>query len=56
VTVLDSVPDIELLEYLPEFLDGLFKMLSDNEQVQAIHISLCPSRHAGSSPRSSLDG
>jgi vacuole morphology and inheritance protein 14 len=33
VTVLDSVPDIELLEYLPEFLDGLFKMLSDNEQV-----------------------
>lgn len=33
MTVLDSVPDIELLEYLPEFLDGLFKMLSDNEQV-----------------------
>jgi vacuole morphology and inheritance protein 14 len=31
ITVLDSVPDIELLEYLPEFLDGLFKMLSDNE-------------------------
>ncbi|ELR18739.1 uncharacterized protein ACA1_040440 [Acanthamoeba castellanii str. Neff] len=25
-------PRLELLEYLPEFLDGLFKMLSDNEQ------------------------
>eukprot|EP00005_Dracoamoeba_jomungandri_P010628 CAMPEP_0174267894 /NCGR_PEP_ID=MMETSP0439-20130205/35262_1 /TAXON_ID=0 /ORGANISM="Stereomyxa ramosa, Strain Chinc5" /LENGTH=723 /DNA_ID=CAMNT_0015355669 /DNA_START=67 /DNA_END=2238 /DNA_ORIENTATION=+ len=29
VTVLDSVPDIELLDFLPEFLDGLFRMLSD---------------------------
>jgi len=26
ITVLDSVPDIELLDYLPEFLDGLFRL------------------------------
>ena len=29
ISVLDSVPDIGMLEYLPEFLDGLFNMLSD---------------------------
>eukprot|EP01087_Luapelamoeba_hula_P002178 TRINITY_DN1189_c0_g1_i1.p1 TRINITY_DN1189_c0_g1~~TRINITY_DN1189_c0_g1_i1.p1 ORF type:complete len:821 (+),score=150.65 TRINITY_DN1189_c0_g1_i1:20-2482(+) len=29
ITVLDSVPDIDLLDSLPEFLDGLFRMLSD---------------------------
>ena len=27
--VLDSVPDIDMLEYLPDFLGGLFNMLSD---------------------------
>eukprot|EP01137_Pigoraptor_chileana_P023157 Opistho-2@89009 len=32
VTVLDSVPDIELVEYLPDFLDGLFRILSDNSR------------------------
>ncbi|KAF5333207.1 hypothetical protein D9611_002533 [Ephemerocybe angulata] len=29
ITVLDSVPELELITYLPEFLDGLFKYLSD---------------------------
>mmetsp|Transcript_25432 Transcript_25432/g.61263 ORF Transcript_25432/g.61263 Transcript_25432/m.61263 type:complete len:723 (-) Transcript_25432:110-2278(-) len=29
ITVLDSVPDIDILVYLPEFLGGLFDMLSD---------------------------
>eukprot|EP00053_Salpingoeca_punica_P015814 m.146505 g.146505 ORF g.146505 m.146505 type:complete len:687 (+) comp16809_c0_seq1:187-2247(+) len=29
LTVLDSVPDIHLLNYLPNFLNGLFKILSD---------------------------
>ncbi len=29
VIVLDSVPDINLLGYLPKFLDGLFNMLKD---------------------------
>ncbi|KAL6058534.1 PtdIns(3,5)P(2) sythesis regulation factor [Balamuthia mandrillaris] len=32
ITVLDSVPDIEMLDYLPDFLEGLFKMLSDPSQ------------------------
>ncbi|KAN0060956.1 hypothetical protein ACQY0O_006690 [Thecaphora frezii] len=29
ITVLDSVPDLELVSYLPAFLDGLLKYLSD---------------------------
>ncbi|KAK9115123.1 hypothetical protein Syun_021920 [Stephania yunnanensis] len=29
ITVLDSVPDIDMLGFLPDFLDGLFDMLSD---------------------------
>lgn len=29
ITLLDSIPDLELVSYLPEFLDGLFKFLSD---------------------------
>lgn len=29
ITVLDSVPDLELVNYLPQFLDGLLKYLSD---------------------------
>lgn len=29
ITVLDSAPDIDMLEFLPEFLDGLLNMLSD---------------------------
>ena len=34
LTVLDSVPDIELLGYLPNFLNGLFKILGDPETVR----------------------
>ncbi|THH29667.1 hypothetical protein EUX98_g4525 [Antrodiella citrinella] len=29
ITVLDSVPELELISYLPEFFDGLLKYLSD---------------------------
>ncbi|KZV64601.1 ARM repeat-containing protein [Peniophora sp. CONT] len=29
ITVLDSVPELEMISYLPEFLDGLLKYLSD---------------------------
>ena len=29
ITVLDSVPDINMLAYLPDILDGLLNMLSD---------------------------
>lgn len=29
IRLLDSIPDVELLEALPHFLDGLLKMLSD---------------------------
>lgn len=29
ITLLDSIPDLELVSFLPEFLSGLFKFLSD---------------------------
>lgn len=29
ITVLDAVPDINMLDYLPDFLDGLFNMVSE---------------------------
>lgn len=29
VSVLDSVPDLDLLTYLPQLLDGLMNLLSD---------------------------
>lgn len=29
ITLLDSIPDLELVTYLPEFLDGLFRFLND---------------------------
>eukprot|EP00639_Heterosigma_akashiwo_P015964 CAMPEP_0206385666 /NCGR_PEP_ID=MMETSP0294-20121207/15426_1 /ASSEMBLY_ACC=CAM_ASM_000327 /TAXON_ID=39354 /ORGANISM="Heterosigma akashiwo, Strain CCMP2393" /LENGTH=484 /DNA_ID=CAMNT_0053836451 /DNA_START=70 /DNA_END=1520 /DNA_ORIENTATION=- len=29
ITVLDSVPDVHMVDWLPDFLDGLFHMLSD---------------------------
>ena len=32
ITLLDSVPDISMLDFLPEFLDGLFNMLSDSNR------------------------
>jgi vacuole morphology and inheritance protein 14 len=30
ITVLDSVPDINMLDWLPTFLDGLFNMVNNN--------------------------
>ena len=32
ITVLDAVPDINMLDYLPDFLEGLFNMLSDGNR------------------------
>ncbi|KAI9003892.1 vacuolar protein 14 C-terminal Fig4p binding-domain-containing protein [Hyaloraphidium curvatum] len=32
IHLLDSIPDLELIRYLPEFLDGLFGYLSDPNQ------------------------
>jgi vacuole morphology and inheritance protein 14 len=32
VTLLDSIPDLELITHLPRFLKGLFKFLSDSNQ------------------------
>ncbi|RPB25734.1 ARM repeat-containing protein [Terfezia boudieri ATCC MYA-4762] len=35
ITLLDSIPDLELVTYLPDFLEGLFKFLNDpNKDVQ----------------------
>jgi vacuole morphology and inheritance protein 14 len=35
IAILDSVPDIDMLEHLPEFFDGLFHMLSDlNKEIR----------------------
>jgi hypothetical protein len=38
LTVLDSVPDIDLLVYLPNFLNGLFKILGDPEAVRLLSL------------------
>lgn len=32
ITLLDSIPDLELVSYLPSFLGGLFRFLSDPNQ------------------------
>ena len=32
ITLLDSIPDLELVSHLPSFLGGLFKFLSDSNQ------------------------
>jgi vacuole morphology and inheritance protein 14 len=32
ITLLESIPDLELVTYLPDFLGGLFKFLSDPNQ------------------------
>jgi vacuole morphology and inheritance protein 14 len=32
ITLLDSIPDLELVAFLPRFLGGLFKFLSDQNQ------------------------
>lgn len=39
ITVLDSVPDIEMLDWLPQFLEGLFDMLSDgNREIRQVSL------------------
>ena len=42
INALDSVPSIDMLEWLPTYLDGLFNMLSDqNRQIrQAADLAL----------------
>lgn len=32
ITLLDSIPDVSMIDYLPDFLDGLFNMLSDSNR------------------------
>jgi vacuole morphology and inheritance protein 14 len=32
ITLLDSIPDLELIAHLPRFLGGIFKFLSDSNQ------------------------
>jgi len=32
ITVLDSIPDVSMIDYLSDFLDGLFNMLSDSNR------------------------
>ncbi|RIA92298.1 vacuolar protein 14 C-terminal Fig4p binding-domain-containing protein [Glomus cerebriforme] len=34
ITVLDSIPDLELVSFLPDFLDGLLQFLSDPNDVK----------------------
>lgn len=35
IAILDSVPDIDMLAHLPDFFDGLFRMLSDaNKEIR----------------------
>ena len=43
ITVLDGIPDVNMIDYLPDFLDGLFNMLSDsNREIrQAADSALC---------------
>lgn len=40
ITVLDSVPDIDMLEFLPEFLEGLFDMLADSLKISSSNLVL----------------
>jgi vacuole morphology and inheritance protein 14 len=32
IAVLDSIPDLELVSYLPDFLEGLINLLSDSDR------------------------
>lgn len=41
IVVLDSVPDIHLISYLPKFFDGLFNMLKDNSKDIRTEASAC---------------
>ncbi|KAG9284230.1 hypothetical protein G9A89_002040 [Geosiphon pyriformis] len=37
ITVLDSIPDLELVSFLPHFLDGLLDFLSDKNKLEVRH-------------------
>jgi vacuole morphology and inheritance protein 14 len=41
ITVLDSVPELELISYLPEFLDGLLSVQSHTQSFQPLSHNLC---------------
>jgi vacuole morphology and inheritance protein 14 len=38
ITVLDAVPDINMLDYLPDFLDGLFNMVRKTNSVSSCSV------------------
>lgn len=41
ITTLDSVPEIDMLDYLPELMEGLFSMLSDgNKEVKKVCVHI----------------
>ena len=50
ITTLDSVPEIDMLDYLPELMEGLFSMLSDGnkevKKVQPLPLRLSFGSHA----------
>lgn len=42
ITTLDSVPEIDMLDYLPQLMEGLFSMLSDNNrEVKKVCMCVC---------------
>ena len=41
MTTLDAVPDINMLTYLPEILDGLFQILGDqNQEIRQTYVKI----------------
>ncbi|KAI0098835.1 vacuolar protein 14 C-terminal Fig4p binding-domain-containing protein [Nemania sp. FL0031] len=44
ITLLDSIPDLELVTYLPEFLGGLLKFLSGNNNDVCVATQACLDR------------
>jgi vacuole morphology and inheritance protein 14 len=47
ITLLDSIPDLELVSYLPDFLGGLFKFLSDPNRDVHVATQGCLERFLG---------
>lgn len=42
ISVLNTVPDIEMILYLPDLLDGLFQMLDDSSvEIQRTYVFEC---------------
>lgn len=56
IDVMDNVPGIDILDFLPEFLDGLFDMLSDpHREIRQVRFPLFSSLGIGpSSPHASI--